>query len=677
MKSIWMKLAAAALLIAGLALGAEKQDTVERQLKAARNTEIVDGNLKAAIEQYKKVAQSGNRSLAAQALLYMAECYRKLGDAEAQRIYRQVVRDYADQKDAAAAARAHLGQDTRASSGTGDRVVFAGDSLFGGGRVSPDGRYLTDVDYNWTGNLVLHDLVTGKDRALTGNKDWTVGNASTSTFSPDGKQIAYGWRTYATPESINDLRVISIEGGGLPQPRRIVEGKEVSYYNPSDWSRDGKWLAGTIEMKDMTKRIAIVNVADGATRILKTVGWRGPERVFFSPDGKYITYNLPANEDVAQRDVYVMTVDGQTETAVVQSPAFDIVLGWSPDGAHLIFASDRTGSMGVWAVRVVAGKAQGTPVLLKPNIGPVGVVGMTPSGSLYVIRDASTIALHVASIDLQSGKLAGQPGLQSLRSQYPEWSPTGELLAYGYTGDLSRGRLLSIRSMITGQTRELQPAIEYFRKPTWSPDSKSLIVPGRDFKGRFGLFQIDAATGATSVINNTQTSRAEFAPDGKKLYYQLGNRRFVEHDLESGKIRDLFQLPGTSWELSPDGRFVALISADAAAKTSKLTVIPVAGGEPREIYRLSAPEELRPSTDMSWTPDGMSLLVVKTIGDRDQKKELWLIPVSEGAPRKLDIDISDWSLGDGIRLHRNGRQIAFFAGKSSAEAWVYEKIARR
>jgi len=86
MKSIWIKLAAASLLVAGLALGAQKQDSVERQLKAARNTELVDGNLKAAIDQYKKVAQSGVRSLEAQALLYMAEAYQKLGDEESKKV---------------------------------------------------------------------------------------------------------------------------------------------------------------------------------------------------------------------------------------------------------------------------------------------------------------------------------------------------------------------------------------------------------------------------------------------------------------------------------------------------------------------------------------------------------------------------------------------------------------
>ena len=54
-------------------------------------------------------AQSGNRAVAAQALVRMAECYQKLGDSESRKIYEQIVRDYTDQKDAVTVAKAHLG----------------------------------------------------------------------------------------------------------------------------------------------------------------------------------------------------------------------------------------------------------------------------------------------------------------------------------------------------------------------------------------------------------------------------------------------------------------------------------------------------------------------------------------------------------------------------------------
>ena len=104
----WMQVVAvAASAIA--AAPAQAPQNPERLLKAAMNTELVDGNLKAAIEQYKKVVESGNRPLAAQALLHIAECYQKLGDAQARQVFERVVREYADQKKAVAIARERLG----------------------------------------------------------------------------------------------------------------------------------------------------------------------------------------------------------------------------------------------------------------------------------------------------------------------------------------------------------------------------------------------------------------------------------------------------------------------------------------------------------------------------------------------------------------------------------------
>jgi TolA-binding protein len=106
MKRIAISIVAMALLAV-----AQSKDDAERLLKAAHNTELVDGNLNAAIKQYSAIVSKykSDRAVVATALVRMAECYQKMGDAEARKIYEQVVRDYADQKDAVAEARVRLG----------------------------------------------------------------------------------------------------------------------------------------------------------------------------------------------------------------------------------------------------------------------------------------------------------------------------------------------------------------------------------------------------------------------------------------------------------------------------------------------------------------------------------------------------------------------------------------
>jgi len=62
--------------------------------------ETVDGNLQAAIDQYKKIVaeNSGNRVVAARALLRLAGCYEeKLARLRLKKTYRQLINDYADQ----------------------------------------------------------------------------------------------------------------------------------------------------------------------------------------------------------------------------------------------------------------------------------------------------------------------------------------------------------------------------------------------------------------------------------------------------------------------------------------------------------------------------------------------------------------------------------------------------
>lgn len=104
--------------------------------------------------------------------------------------------------------------------------------------------------------------------------------------------------------------------------------------------------------------------------------------MFFSPDGRYLAYDLPMSDtDPNERDLFVIAVDGAREAHVV-APGQDCVMGWSPDGTRLLFASDRMGALGLWALPMADGQAQGAPALVKADIAPAAI-GMTKSGGLF------------------------------------------------------------------------------------------------------------------------------------------------------------------------------------------------------------------------------------------------------------------------------------------------------
>src|SRR5215831_13685853 len=151
---------------------AQKDDQAEVLMQAAHQKQLVEGQLEEAIQLYKRIVQehSGNHAVAAQALLEIGQCYEKLGNTEARKAYERLLRDYGDQNEAAAQARARLaalsGNTPSGGSQLVARRVWAGPDVHVMGSLSPDGRYLSCVD-GATGDIALRDLATGKMRRLT------------------------------------------------------------------------------------------------------------------------------------------------------------------------------------------------------------------------------------------------------------------------------------------------------------------------------------------------------------------------------------------------------------------------------------------------------------------------------------------------------------------------------
>ena len=214
-----------------------------------------------------------------------------------------------------------------------------------------------------------------------------------------------------------------------------------------------------------------------------------------------------------------------------------------------------------------------------------------------------------------------------------------------------------------------------------------MIAGGRDGKGRDGIFQIDVRSGEATPIVYTRNlgSRPRWSADGTKIYYlaadSVENTLVRERDLRTGVERDLFAHGSLrEIEVSPDGRYLAVQTGrnDPASRTLSLLLVPVAGGEPRELVREPAAAAVTNAWGtMAWTPDSRALLTARRAGSA---VELWLIETEAGRARKLDIDVSGWALaegagiGGGFALSPDGRSITFSMGKSSVEVWALENF---
>ncbi len=671
------------LMIALTGVTIAQRNQAEIDLQAAIRTETVDGDLQKAIAQYRDVVSKhkGDRLTASTALVRMAECFQKVGDTEANKIYEQIVREYSDQKDAVAVARARLRTekpDAAVTAANGDRAVWTGPLVDMFGQVSPDGRFITYVDWAGTAskglNLVVHDLVTNTDRPLTTTTGFSE-QAEFSTISRDGVQVAYAW---ANDKGLYELRIVPLHGASVPQPRVFFPGNhDFRDIAPRDWSPDGTLIAVNIRRKDATGQIGLVRVSDGSLRVLKSVDWRGANKIQFSPDGRFIAYDLPVGESDELRHVFVMAVDGSVEHDVVAHPSRNALMSWTQDGRHILFASDRAGQTALWAQPIEGGNAVGGPSLLKHDIGSTLALGLARSGSLYVYKGRSANYVQVTGADFVNGKIVPpQPGAfqQFIGSGGgPNWSRDGKSLAYSVCRPQATCAI-AIASPDTGEVRQIHPKMSYLGGARWSMDGQSFLTDGTDLKGTRALYRINGRTGEISFVHERPGSVVQFSPDEKKIYYRRGGS-IIERDLASGFERELFRERAKgnsiSIKVSPDGRHIAAV--ENAATTDTLYLIPITGGESRELLRAKSGEQLD-GFRLQWTPDNRAL-VIPTPTSTKSPTELWLLPIDSPTARKLDFNSEGLVLsGGGFAIHPNGRQIAFvaMAGRQDAEVWALE-----
>lgn len=663
------------LLVVVLAALTGLAQDAERLMKAATTLETVDGDLAAAIAQYRKVVASGNRALAAQALFRIAECHRKQGDAQARAIYAQVVRDYADQPEAVARARARL-RDTATAAAAAPatprmRTVWQGQKVDLFGQVSPDGRWITSTDWWDSGNLMLHDTLTGADRPLTDKKSWAEpGSADWSAISKDGAQVAYGWHTGDGPE----LRVVSLQGTGTASPRAVLPASpEVAFLGAYDWSPDGRWVAIGTRRKDGTGQIGLADVQSGALRILKSVDWHGPERIFFSRDGRYLAYDGLAPGSDTQRDIFVMAVDGTREVAAVVHSADDQLLGWTPDGSRLLFTSNRTGSVGAWSVQVTDGAPRSEPQLLRADVGNAFSLGVTNAGAVYLFKDVSTRDIRRARVDLRAGRMLG--GMLSYEQgfatqiQMPSWSRDGKFLAAQACG----GRCIVVRDATTGASREIP--IFYSREPRWSPDGRTFITAARDRRGRNGIFRVDVATGQPSlvVLGPGFGAQPQWQPDGARIVYRDGPR-VMSVSVDGTEPHEIARIPSLrTFQLSPDGRTVAYL-VDADGGGASLWTMPATGGPARELLSIAEATVAGPVRGLTWAPDSAAVLVARKGGER---WHLWQVPINGDSARRIEMDEGAWppdALDTRFTLSPDGSTLAFLHGDNAQEVWAMEGV---
>jgi Tol biopolymer transport system component len=546
-----------------------------------------------------------------------------------------------------------------------------------GGAVSADGSYFAFTDWD-TGDLAIYEPATGKKHHVTNKGSWNESDEFTEgcVISPEGKRIAYSW--YIKDE-LYDLRIIGKDGS---DPHVLYSSNDMSYIVPSDWSSDGRHILAAIYRKDKIVQIALIFVPDGTVRILKTLDWYHPGgKMLFSPDGRFIVYDMSEKDNPNKRDIFIMAADGSREIPLVKHPADDNLLGWTPDGKRILFSSDRTGIMSAWAIQVADGKPQGAPEVIKPDIGRMEPIGFTRDGSFYYSLGTSMIDVLSFTYDPVTGKVIDPPAPITQRivgsTIDPAWSPDGKLLAYILRPNVTYGyspSTLVIHSLENSKEREISPKLSLYSNLRWSPDGRFILVSGQNEPGQRGIYRIDVQTGAILPVVKGQAYHAVWSSDGKMIFY-ISEQAILVRDLETNEEKQLFRSEGqirpAHLSITPDGRQLAF-SLSGTVPVTSLMVMPAVGGSPREILVLKDPESIPSGFNgcVEWSADGRQILFVKK--QKPESFELWQIPVEGGKLQNLGI--TNQGIISGLRVHPNGKRVAFTSAKLGGDVWVIENF---
>ena len=376
-----------------------------------------------------------------------------------------------------------------------------------------------------------------------------------------------------------------------------------------------------------------------------------------SPDGRTIVFDMLG-------DLYTIPFAGGDATRLTSGMAFDAQPRFSPDGASIVFISDREGADNVHVVDVATkavksitrGKAN---VYLSAEWSPDGKYivaskggfrGGLPTLWMYHADGGNGMPLYTAPANPAPGTAVQQAGAAFSADGKSIWY-TQRTGAWNYNAQFPQYQIY-VYNRDTGEREVQSSRYGSAVRPTLSPDGKWLVYGSR-YEDKTGLRVRELATGderwlAYPTQRDEMESRApldalpgmSFTPDSKELVASYANKIWRVAIDGSGQTEIPFRVQATvegGPELaftypisdsaqftvrqirdavpSPDGKQLAFVALE------KLYVMDYPGGTPRRVSTLNSIE-----SEPAWSPDGKSLAWVTWSNDGGRLYKAAVLP---------------------------------------------------
>ncbi|HEU5422896.1 MAG TPA: S9 family peptidase [Nitrolancea sp.] len=308
-----------------------------------------------------------------------------------------------------------------------------------------------------------------------------------------------------------------------------------------------------------------------------------------APDGRRVAYSRGYD---GRNDLWVVDASGGlpvqlTDRAALQGPdpnqRHATAIAWTPDGRHLIFASNKDGKL--WQVPAAGGPSR----VIDEGPGNHHSPAVAPDGTrvAYVAERGEQGDIVVADIEGHSLRLVSAGDEYVLQ---PRWSPDSRRLLYGQWPHYDMPwdeRALVVADVASGERRIIAGGERVTNADAvWSPDGASIAFVS-DREGEFGNLWTCDADGANArrlVAEEAQHATPAWAPDGRRIAYTRNDDGDCQIWLwQDGQTRQLTHEPGVHGELSWLGGERILCSFSSPVRPTDLYLIDAASGERRQL----------------------------------------------------------------------------------------------